>query len=413
MTISNNYAPDVSLGNGVTTVFTGSWSPLVASYMRVYLEVVATGVQTLQVLDTDYSLSFTDSGYSITFLLTPPPSTKRVIRAREVALDQTTEYTTAQGFQGATHENSFDKVTAMAQDLKDAVDRSISFPLGSTATATLPEPEAGTLLGWNDAADNLENKSVVDLDGAVIGVNVQAYDATLTAIAALTGLTDNRLLRTDGTAGLYQQSGITVDDSNNVSGVGTVGCGAITSTGVSSLGSGSTGVTPTSTDRTTKLATMEAFNLANGITVQHASTQTGAVATGTTLIVPDDTIPQSNEGDQYMSLAITPKATTNKLRIDVTLVLSNTATQPVLSVALYQDSTADALAVGCKQEATADYLNIFTFSHVMDAGTVSATTFKVRAGGHLSGTTTVNGFSGARKFGGVSASGIRITEYVP
>jgi hypothetical protein len=42
---------------------------------------------------------------------------------------------------------------------------------------------------------------------------------------------DNRLVRTDGTSFGLQQSGITVDDSNNVSGIGTIGSGAITSTG--------------------------------------------------------------------------------------------------------------------------------------------------------------------------------------
>ena len=46
------------------------------------------------------------------------------------------------------------------------------------------------------------------------------------------GATDNRLVRSDGTGTLTVQStGITVDDSNNVSGVGTVSCGALTSSG--------------------------------------------------------------------------------------------------------------------------------------------------------------------------------------
>lgn len=43
---------------------------------------------------------------------------------------------------------------------------------------------------------------------------------------------DNRLIRSDGTTKGVQASGITVDDSNNVSGVGTIGSGAITSSGL-------------------------------------------------------------------------------------------------------------------------------------------------------------------------------------
>lgn len=54
-------------------------------------------------------------------------------------------------------------------------------------------------------------------------------------IVGSVGATDNRLVRSDGTGTkTVQSTGITVDDSNNVSGVGTLGCGAITcSAGIS------------------------------------------------------------------------------------------------------------------------------------------------------------------------------------
>jgi len=151
--------------------------------------------------------------------------------------------------------------------------------------------------------------------------------------------------------------------------------------------------------------------------VQIVSTQTGAVATGTIPIPVDDTIPQQSspiEGDQYMTLAITPKATGNKLRIDVTLALTNDAAGGIqMTVALFQDAIAGALAAVNEQIAAASQPGLFSFSHVMDAGTTSATTFKVRAGGSIAGTTTFNGSAGGRTFGGVMASSIRITEYIP
>ena len=56
---------------------------------------------------------------------------------------------------------------------------------------------------------------------------------------------------------------------------------------------------------------------ADGGVVQVVNTTTGAVATGTTTMPQDDTIPQNTEGDEYMTLAITPKDATNKLKIDV------------------------------------------------------------------------------------------------
>jgi len=150
-----------------------------------------------------------------------------------------------------------------------------------------------------------------------------------------------------------------------------------------------------------------------GRAVQFASTQNGTVATGTTTIPADDTIPQNTEGTEFLNLSITPKATTNKLKIEVTMMLSHSAANSTLVAALFQDSTANALALGFEQEVTATFVKCITFSHVMDAGTTSATTFKVRAGSNQTGTTTMNGQSGSRLFGGVSISSIRITEYVP
>lgn len=62
-------------------------------------------------------------------------------------------------------------------------------------------------------------------------------------IGGSVGATDNRLVRSDGTgASTVQSTGITADDSNNVSGVGTLGCGAITTTGgISVTGGGLSG----------------------------------------------------------------------------------------------------------------------------------------------------------------------------
>jgi len=145
-----------------------------------------------------------------------------------------------------------------------------------------------------------------------------------------------------------------------------------------------------------------------GKIVQTVNTQTGAVATGTTVVPKDDTIMQNTEGDEYMTLAITPTKSTNKLRISVNFYGSNSANARVY-VGLFQDSTADALAVASSYTAPGD-ATMISFEYEMVSGTTSATTFKVRAGGILAGTTTFNGEAGARLFGGVLASSIIITE---
>ena len=162
-------------------------------------------------------------------------------------------------------------------------------------------------------------------------------------------------------------------------------------------------------DLSSKTLTLPATGSRAGEIVQVVNTQTGAVATGTTILPFDDTIPQNDEGDEYMTLAITPTNASNKLLIEVVLFGTMTANGP-LSVALFQDSTAGALAATAAHPASASVSEVIVLRHYMTAGTTSATTFKVRAGAAGAATTTFNGTSGARKFGGVAVSSITITE---
>lgn len=146
-----------------------------------------------------------------------------------------------------------------------------------------------------------------------------------------------------------------------------------------------------------------------GRVVQVVNTQTGVYASGTTAIPLDDTIPQITEGDEYMTLAITPTSATNKLRIDVTFIGSPSISAGMV-VALFQDTTANALAVA-KQAVSGTACLTINFTHYMTAGTTSATTFRIRAGHNVGATTIFNGDDGAAKYGGVLASSITITEY--
>lgn len=144
--------------------------------------------------------------------------------------------------------------------------------------------------------------------------------------------------------------------------------------------------------------------------VQLVNTQVSAISTGTTQIPEDNTIPQITEGDEYMTLAITPNDTANILIIDVVISLDgNAATNQRFTAALFQDSTADALAAMPQAESsnTTDVAQNIFFRHQMAAGTTSSTTFRVRAGMNLAGTTRFN----PHTYGGTQASSITITEY--
>ena len=144
--------------------------------------------------------------------------------------------------------------------------------------------------------------------------------------------------------------------------------------------------------------------------VQVVSTQTGAVATGTSIIPGDDTIPQKTEGDEYMTLAITPTHASNKLLIEVHAMGAVSAGNEFFTLALFQDTTANALAaIQTETSNLSSRSESISLNHYMTTGTTSSTTFKVRMSG-ASGTFTFNGNGGSRLFGGVMASTMTISE---
>ena len=153
-------------------------------------------------------------------------------------------------------------------------------------------------------------------------------------------------------------------------------------------------------------------NMPDGTVVQAVHTEDNAVATGTTVMPIDDTIPQNTEGDEYMTLAITPNATTNRLVIEAQGYFNHTNTSNALAIALFQDATADALSASAfvYRSSAASTGVILNIKFEMPAGTTSSTTFKMRVGNSAAGTTTFNGLTGSRLFGGVANSFMRITE---
>lgn len=150
-----------------------------------------------------------------------------------------------------------------------------------------------------------------------------------------------------------------------------------------------------------------------GHVVQVARNQDGAFATGTTILPLDDTIPENDEGDEYMTQAITPTSAANLLAIEHSGYFGGITGNAIgqIIAALFQDDTVNALAaaVGGKDTATETICAVH-LEHCMLAGTTSASTLKIRAGGNAAGTLTFNGNSSARLFGGVYASRLDVRE---
>lgn len=135
----------------------------------------------------------------------------------------------------------------------------------------------------------------------------------------------------------------------------------------------------------------------------------GAVATGTTTIPRDDTIPQNTEGDQYLSEAITCTSAANAIRTRVSAMLSN-GTAGYVASAIFRDTTANAMAVGAAHPGATARSVMHYVENMILARTTSTVTMKYRAGGDAAGTTTFNGESGARTFGNRSGSFMECAE---
>jgi len=150
-----------------------------------------------------------------------------------------------------------------------------------------------------------------------------------------------------------------------------------------------------------------------GIVVQMVNTQTGAVATGTTSIPLDDTIPQITEGDQYMSLAITPKNASNILIIEAGVFLSTNTNDRRPIAALFVGSTSNALTVSSSYTELGTEESSIQLMHKMTASVTTELTFTIRAGANTTQTLTFNGVSASRRFGDIPKSYITITEFTP
>lgn len=146
-----------------------------------------------------------------------------------------------------------------------------------------------------------------------------------------------------------------------------------------------------------------------GTAIQTPINASGAVATTTTAVPNDDTIPQNTEGGELLTRAITPTSAAHVLRIEAVLNIAHSASVAVTG-ALLQDSVTNALAAGGVFSDGVGNIYQIVISHRMLAATSSSTTFKVRAGGTTGATLTFNGSAGGRLLGGVLGSFLQVTE---
>ena len=132
MTVQNETSLTACQGDGATTVFATAFEFIAAADITVILCDKTTGVSTTQTITTHYTVSGGSGATGNVTMLTAPAADENLILYRTVALTQATDYVENAAFNASLHEDALDKLTMIAQQLKEAVSRTSQVPVWST-----------------------------------------------------------------------------------------------------------------------------------------------------------------------------------------------------------------------------------------------------------------------------------------
>jgi hypothetical protein len=254
-------------------------------------------------------------------------------------------------------------------------------------------------IGVDGNDSNLVKLSVQSSAGATFGNPMITFDSSVNGNVTLTPNGSGTII------GSYLTDGVVVSDSSGslTSSVGTDGQLLIGATGAGPAWSDLTSVggSIVFTQGSNSLNLESTGGTTTGL-IQTVSNSLNTVFTTTAIIPYDDTIPQNTEGDELLTVSITPTKSANKLYIYAAFVVSaGVSSTTECTVALFQDSTADALAATGFDIQDGPNNNV-SLTHIMSAGTTSATTFKLRIGSVGGQDIIINGDSSStRIYGGV------------
>lgn len=192
MTLSTTASRTSASGNGSTTTFAFSFKIWAASNLQVYLRDTTSLQDTLQVLNTDYTVdivSYPNTGNVV--FTTAPASGKTVVIVRVMPLTQELDLTASGDFAAENIETQLDKLAAEIQTLREIIARAPRLPIGtSLADLEIPQfaaADAGSVLAVNSTGDGWVIQA-----NTVASASVSAFMATVlddtTAGAALTTL---------------------------------------------------------------------------------------------------------------------------------------------------------------------------------------------------------------------------------
>jgi Phage Tail Collar Domain len=249
-------------GTGATVAFPFTFKVFAASDVLAVQALTSTGVETVKVLTTDYTVALNADqnatpGGTLTMLVAPPAGTTLTLTS-QVPLLQGTDLTNAGGFYPKVINDALDRLTILIQQVAASVGRALTLSLSAPAgvSTTLPNPVGNALLGWNTLGTAIQNFA---------GTASTAVSLFMAGVVAAADAATARTLLGAQVAGSYAASGANADitalNGLPVSGQGVVLPGDILTWGGSTVRPGCLAcpTAPTDISRTTYAALFNAL----------------------------------------------------------------------------------------------------------------------------------------------------------
>jgi hypothetical protein len=449
MTISPTTRKYQYNGNGVTTIFAYNAIFYNATDLVVTRTQISTGVDTLLVNVTDYTITGGNGATGSVTAVVAPTNDQRITITSALPNEQQTDFKDNEPFRASEIEDGLDKLTVQVQELNEKVGRSIQLKATTTSTTpTFPEPVASEFIRWNAGATNLETFDVADLSLYTVSAFMETLLDDTTAAAArttlgaapaasptLTGTVTTDTIQTSGSSGVVikNSGGTTVATIGPTNTTNVAIAGGLTLGNALGSTNGGTGTATYTTgdilyaSATNTLSKLPAgtngqvLTLAAGIPSWSGSSAnflqlvraTTATDGSTTSILPaDNTIPQNTEGTEVtdMACAITPLSASSTLIIDVVVPTIGTSTTQTWVGAIFVDSTANALAAGSNNPTNGTFQQQFVMRYIVASGSTTARTYKFRYGTGAAGTVYFLRGSGAQFFSTAKQASMTVTE---
>jgi len=187
MTVAANVNRNSWAGDGSTVAFAlgATFIFFDEAELRVVLKVDSTGVETLQALTTNYSVSGGSGATGTVTMVTAPAVGETLIIRRVMPLTQLVDLVNNSISDAEVVEDSFDKVIMGLQQLSEVDSRSIKFSEGSSnSDVDFPDPSALKLVRWNAAGTALELVDISTLGAVVTTAFTETFLDDTTANAA-------------------------------------------------------------------------------------------------------------------------------------------------------------------------------------------------------------------------------------